>query len=419
MEQRHELSDRIDTILIHPVLGLPIFLALMYMVFYCTFTLGNPMMGWIQSGFEQLGILITGFWPAGADSELKSLLVDGLIGGVGGVIVFLPNILLLFMAISILEDTGYMARAAFIMDRFMHKIGLHGKSFIPMVIGFGCTVPALMSTRILEHRRDRLTTMMVLPLFSCGARLPIYTLLIPAFFPRQWQAPVLWIIYLTGIILAVVLAKILRLTLFRGSSTGLVMELVPYRMPTARGILTHTWQRGWMYLRKAGTIILPISLLLWALTSYPKLTQQQSVAYQEPARLQTAQLANSCAGRVGKALEAVTRPLGFDWRINTALIGALAAKEVFVAQMGIVFSISGNDQHSQALATRLQAAYTPLMAFCIMLFCLISSPCMATLVVISRESGSWLWGVAQFIGLTIMAYTITFVVYQAGAMLGF
>ncbi|MBN1257337.1 MAG: ferrous iron transport protein B [Planctomycetes bacterium] len=444
VEARHTMSDKIDTVVTNRLLGLPIFFAMMYLVFQLTFTIGDPFMGWIEQIFGWLGGIIEGFWPAGSESALKSLLVDGIIGGVGGVIVFLPNILLLFMAIAILEDSGYMARAAFIMDHLMHKIGLHGKSFIPLVIGFGCTIPAIMATRTLESRRDRLTTMLVAPLMSCGARLPIYALIIPAFFPQQWHAPMLWIIYLIGIILAIVCAKLLRATLFKGESTPFVMELPPYRVPTLRGIVIHMWDRGWMYLKKAGTIILGISILLWAMTTYPKKEvfardypaeiAQLQAAYPKDTgvknaealqakimNLQQAQRAEeltySIAGRIGHGLEPLLKPMGFDWRVGTALIGAFAAKEVFVAQMGIVFSVGEADAESEVLRDRLRENYTPLAAFCIMIFCLISTPCMATIAVTRRESNSWGWALFQLGGLTALAYVLTVFVYQAGSLL--
>ena len=416
IETRHTLSDRIDEIVIHRLWGLPIFLGLMYAVFWLTFTAGTPPMDWIDGLFGWLGDTIAGFWPEDSDSLLKSLLVDGLIGGVGGVLIFLPNILLLFLAIAILEDSGYMARAAFIMDRLMHKIGLHGKSFIPLLIGFGCSVPAIMATRTLENRRDRLTTMMVAPLMSCGARLPIYALIIPAFFPNVWHAPILWIIYLIGIGLAILCAKLLRSTLFRGESVPFVMELPPYRLPTLKGTLVHMWERGGLYLKKAGTVILGISILLWALTTFPRsgdtdpdlsAEEQQAVA-----------LAHTAAGRIGHILEPVIRPLGFDWRIGTAMIGAFAAKEVFVAQLGIVYSVGEADEESVTLREKLRAHYSPLVGFCIMLFMLISAPCMATIAVTRRESNSWKWALFQLGGLTLLAYLATLLVYQAGRTVG-
>jgi ferrous iron transport protein B len=441
VEVLHSISDRIDAVITNRVLGIPIFLGLMYLVFYLTFTLGDPPMGWIESAFKWLGDNVGALWPDGSKSLLKSLLVDGIIGGVGGVIVFLPNILFLFFAIAILEDSGYMARAAFIMDRLMHRIGLHGKSFIPMLIGFGCSVPAIMATRMLENRRDRLVTMLVVPLMSCGARLPIYALVIPAFFPEAWNAPMLWIIYVIGVLLAVVSAKILRSTIFKGESVPFVMELPPYRMPTLRGVITHMWQRGWLYLKKAGTVILGIAIVLWALTTFPglpgdeaarfekeKQAVEATVADEERRKEKIASIENamtesclrhSIAGRIGNALEPVIRPMGFDWKIGTALIGAFAAKEVFVAQMGIVYSVGKEvDEGSAALRDQLRANYTPLVAFCIMLFCLVSAPCMATIAVTRRESNSWRWALFQLSGLTVMAWILTVIVFQTGRLLG-
>ena len=441
VEVLHTISDRIDSVVTSRVLGIPIFLGFMYLVFYLTFTLGDPPMGWIEGFFKWLGDNVGVLWPEGSESLLKSLLIDGIIGGVGGVIVFLPNILLLFFAIAILEDSGYMARAAFIMDRLMHRIGLHGKSFIPMLIGFGCSVPAIMATRMLENRRDRLVTMLVVPLMSCGARLPIYALIIPAFFPQAWNAPMLWIIYVIGILLAVVSAKILRSTIFKGESVPFVMELPPYRLPTVRGVLTHMWQRGWLYLKKAGTIILGISIILWALTTFPGLPEEQAQRFEEEKQaveasvtdeetkkekiasienaMTEASLEDSIAGRIGHALEPVLKPMGFDWKIGTALIGAFAAKEVFVAQLGIVYSVGKEaDEESSPLRDQLRANYTPLVAFCIMLFCLVSAPCMATIAVTRRESNSWRWALFQLSGLTVMAWILTVVVFQAGRLFG-
>ncbi|HNT43109.1 MAG TPA: ferrous iron transport protein B [Syntrophorhabdaceae bacterium] len=441
VEVLHTISDRIDTVITNRVLGIPIFLGLMYLVFYLTFTLGDPPMGWIEGLFGWLGGKIGALWPEGSESLLRSLIVDGIIGGVGGVIVFLPNILLLFFAIAILEDSGYMARAAFIMDKLMHRIGLHGKSFIPMLIGFGCSVPAIMATRMLENRRDRLVTMLVVPLMSCGARLPIYALIIPAFFPQAWNAPMLWIIYVIGILLAVLSAKALRSTIFKGESVPFVMELPPYRLPTLRGVLTHMWQRGWLYLKKAGTVILGISILLWALTAFPGLPQEQAERFEKEKQtveatvtdeekkkekiisienmMREASLKGSIAGRIGHALEPVLKPMGFDWKIGTALIGAFAAKEVFVAQLGIVYSVGKEaNEESSELRDQLRANYTPLVAFCIMLFCLVSAPCMATIAVTRRESNSWKWALFQLAGLTVMAWILTVIVFQAGRLLG-
>lgn len=425
VESRHSRSDMIDAIVINRILGLPIFLILMYLVFQLTFAIGTYPMSWLEGLFGWAGRAIAGLWPTGSEHWLKSLLIDGVIGGVGGVVAFLPNILLLFLAIAILEDTGYMARAAFIMDRIMHKIGLHGKSFIPMLIGFGCSVPAIMGTRILENRRNRFTTIMVMPLMSCGARLTIYMLIIPAFFPEQWRGPMLWLIYLIGIVLAIISAKVLRVTVFRGETTSFVMELPPYRMPTLKGICIHTWQRGWLYLKKAGTIILAISIILWAAMSYPK-PGSESLMGLNSEQVQQAKVAYSVAGRIGRAIEPALAPLGFDWKIGTALIGATAAKEVFVSQLAIVYAVGSTDspgwrspagEGSQTLREQLQASYTPLTGFCIMLFCLISTPCIATVVMTRMETNSWWWGLFQFTGLTIVAYVVTFIVYQTGSLL--
>jgi ferrous iron transport protein B len=419
----------------------------MFLIFLATFKLGSYPSDWLQSGMERLSGLLAGLWSPGSESPLKSLLLDGVIAGVGNVIAFLPSILILFLAIGVLEDSGYMPRAAFLMDRIMHKIGLHGKSFIPLLLGFGCSVPAIMATRTLETRRDRLTTMLIAPLMSCGARLPIYALIIPAFFQQTWQAPMLWLIYVIGIVAAIVSAKLLRSTLFRGEASPFVMELPPYRIPMLRDVLLHTWERSELYLKKAGTIILALSITLWALTNYPKPPKGTwertaaiaanngapvlgTAALQGTARLpindeirqereeKAFDLSYSCAGRIGRFLAPVVAPMGFDWKIGTALIGALAAKEVFVSQMGIVYSSSsGEDEDKTPLRERLRQSYSPLVGFCIMLYCLLSAPCMATFAVTRRESGQWRWALLQFGGLTALAYVVTTVVFQVGRVL--
>ncbi len=440
IELRRTYSDRIDAVLTNRVMGIPLFLGLMYLVFQLTFSLGEIPMNWIDALFSWLSGLVEAWWPAGPESLLKSLITDGIIPGVGGVVIFLPNILILFLAIAILEDSGYMARAAFIMDRLMHKIGLHGKSFIPMLVGLGCTVPAIMATRTLENRTDRLTTMLVLPLVSCGARLPIYVLIIPAFFPPAWQGRILWIIYMTGLFLAVILAKLLKVSVFRGEAVPFVMELPPYRMPTIKGVLIHMWERGWLFLKKAGTVILGISVLLWAAAAFPQLPGKVRADFENRintikassmtdeskarqiaavAREQTeAKLEYSIAGRIGRVLEPVFKPMGFDRRLVTPVIGAIAAKEVFVSQLGIVFKAGETDDDAESLRTRLSKRYTPLTGFCILLFMLIVAPCMATFAVMKSESGSWGWAVAQFTGLTLLAWILTTIVYQAGSLAG-
>ena len=422
-----EQSEAIDRILVHRRLGLPIFALFMYGIFWMTFTLGEYPMDWIEGGFDSLGTWVSGLWPDGSESPLRSLIVDGAIAGVGGVVIFLPNILLLFFGLAILEDTGYMARAAFLMDRAMNRFGLHGKSFVPMLSGFGCSIPGIMATRTLENERDRLTTMLVLPLMSCGARLTIWMLLIPAFFAPQWRAPALWLIYCIGIGLALVLALLLRKSVLKGVEAPFVMELPPYRMPTLRALIKKISERAWIYLRKAGTIILGVSILLWFMTAYPK-----KLSYEVDAQLASGEvemneieaakiragedLHYSIAGRIGKAMEPAIRPMGFDWKLGTSMLGAFAAKEVFVAQMGIVYSMGETDEENVDLRDRLSRDYSPLVGFSLMLFLLIATPCMATFAVTKRESGSWKWAFLQLGGLTGIAYLISTLVYQVGRL---
>jgi ferrous iron transport protein B len=420
-------SDALDRILVHKYLGLPLFFAVVYAIFWVTFTVGEIPMGWIESGFEFAGRMVSGLWPEGVDSPLRSLIVDGIIAGVGGVVVFLPNILLLFFGLAFLEDTGYMARAAFLMDRIMHRFGLHGKSFVPMMTGFGCSIPGIMATRTLENERDRLTTMLVLPLMSCGARLPIWMLLIPAFFPPLWRAPMLFFIYGFGIVLALFLALLLRKSILQGEEAPFVMELPPYRFPTGRAMVSTMFERGWVYVRKAGTVILGVSILLWCLTAYPKKDHYEvdariasGAVQMDAVQLRNARAAedlqNSVAGRIGSLIEPLIRPLGFDWKMGTAMIGAFAAKEVFVTQMGIVYAVGEADEDSRDLRQQLADAYSPLVGFSLMLFLLIATPCMATIAVTRRESGSWGWALLQLGGLTGVAYLISFTVYQVGSL---
>ena len=428
---RRDRTLRLDHFLLHRIWGLPIFVFLMWGVFNLVFALGEPPMQWIEAGLGGLADGLRSVWPAGAAPLLQSLLVDGVIGGVGGVISFLPNILLLFLAIAFLEDTGYMARVAFLMDRVMHKMGLHGKSFIPMLIGLGCTVPAILATRMLENRRDRFTTILVTPFVSCGARMTIYALLIPAFFAPPWRGWVLWGIYMAGIAVAIGVARLLRGTLFRGESAPFVMELPPYRLPTPRSVGIHMWERAWLYLQKAGTVILAISILLWALGTFPRRTEfsrdfaaaiAQAATAEEAAALealrQAETLEHTAIGRMGKWMEPAIRPLGFDWRVGTALVGAFAAKEVFVAQMGIVFSLGSADEHADGLRQALRKNYTPLQGLAMMLFCLLSAPCLATIAVTKRETNSWGWALGMLLGMTAVAWVVTFAVVRLGAWLG-
>jgi len=420
------LSDRVDRVLVHRLAGLPVFFILMFGVFWLTFSLGDIPMGWIDRGFSFLGELIESAWGPEQAPTLRSLVLDGVIAGVGGVVIFLPNILLLFLGLALLEDTGYMARAAFLVDRYMHRFGLHGKSFLPMVTSFGCTIPGIMGTRILENEKDRLITMLVLPLVPCGARLPIWMLLIPAFLPGPWRAPMLWFIYFFGVFLALALALALRRTLLHGDDTPFVMELPPYRVPALRGVVQKMLDRSWLYLRKAGTVILGISILLWVATTYPKpdayrvdeeVAAGARLPADEVAALRaTESLEFSIAGRVGKAIEPALAPLGFDWRLATGMIGAFAAKEVFVSQMSIVYSLDVADADKASLRERLGEDYSPLTGVSLMLFLLIATPCAATVVVTRRESGRWRWALLQFGGLTAVAYILSLLVFQVGSL---
>lgn len=459
------LSDAVDAVLVNRLAGLPIFLAIMFGVFWLTFRVGEIPMKAIERSCQALALWVSALWPLGSDSALRSLLVDGLIGGVGGVLVFLPNIILLFFCLSLLENSGYMARAAFLMDRLMHRFGLHGRSFLPLMTGFGCSIPGIMATRTLENEKDRLATMLVLPLMSCGARLAVWMLLVPAFFAPAYRAPVLFAIYLTGILLAFGLALLLRRSLLRGEDSPFVMELPPYRLPALRNVAGQLKERSWIYLRKAGTVILAFSIVLWALSSYPKpasyrLDAQiasgqvrvvppqadtvegsgaaakrrlaQAIAAARASAPQGVEVIDASAaqlrrraeaakhsltGHVGAALQPVFAPLGFDWHVGTAILGAFAAKEVFVAQLGILYSL---DREAKGGADQLRSALrrdlTPLAGISLILFLLIATPCMATFAILRRETGGWRWPLLQFFGLTALGYLCSLLVYQLGGL---
>ena len=436
-ERRREISDKIDSVMTNKYLGLPIFLVIMYLTFYFTFICAEPLMVWIERFFSWTSEVIKANWSADKYGYLRDLVTDGIIGGVGGVLVFLPNILFLFFAIAILEDSGYMARAAFVMDGIMRKFGLQGKSFVPLVLGFGCTVPAIMATRTIESERDRKTTIMVLPLMSCGARLPIYALLIPAFFAEKYQPLMLWGIYIIGVIVAMFGAWLMRNTLFKGDGEIYLMELPPYRMPMLKSLMLHMWDRGKMYVEKAGTVILAAAVILYICNTLPvkknfdqnydaKIAQAEKIADAQERETQLQNIENerqaeckeyTISGRIGKFLAPVFKPIGFDWKATTASIGALAAKEVFVAQMGVLHSEGEADEESAGLRAKLIRNYTPLQAFCMMLFSLLSIPCLATLAVIRRELNSWKMAAVEAGALFTVAYCMTFIVYQAGSLL--
>ena len=497
-ERRREISDKIDMVMTNKYLGLPLFFLILLLTFWFTFTCAQPLMDGMDNFFNWLNETVKSAWPETSLPVLRSMLTDGVISGVGGVLVFLPNIMFLFFAIAILEDSGYMSRAAFVMDGVMRKFGLQGKSFVPLVLGFGCNVPAIMATRTMESERDRKVTIMVLPLMSCGARLPIYSLIIPAFFGKYsnfQQALIFVAIYAIGVLIALIAARIMKSTLFKGDGEVYLMELPPYRMPMLKSLLLHMWDRGKMYLQKAGTIILGATIILFICNKFPekknfsqdydgrieelkeagKLTDDQLTVLEKGALFdkddmaairkeraisgetlekleksspkgkltaeqtkiidaakelneKTAELENdkqaelmeyTISGRVGRFLEPAFRPIGFDWKLTTASIGALAAKEVFVSQLGILYA-EGEveaDAENDSLKAKLSKTYTPLQGFCIMLFCLLSIPCLATLAVVKRELNSWKMAVVEAVGLFVLAYVMTFIVYQTCSLL--
>jgi ferrous iron transport protein B len=489
---KNTVSDKIDKILTNKFLGIPIFFILMFLVFQFTFTVGAYPTNFLSSLFSKITLLVSSFWKS--DTLIHSLIVDGIIGGVGSVLVFLPNILLLFIAISLLEESGYMARAAFVMDRVMHKVGLHGKSFLPMLIGFGCTVPAVMSTRILENKRDRLSVILVLPLICCSAKLAVFTLIIPAFFSPLKSAILLFSLYFTGIFFAVLILKVLRKGIFKGDNMQFIMEMPTYQMPSFKGICSHTFERAFIFLKKAGTIILGFSILLWFLSVFPKSKvieenfeenfskyrgemvekigkmdnertskmvrerfykeserkkfirnynidllkyeeiqrevkpkkRKEIITLQNEFNSKTDILKNekrksalyhSYIGRFGKAIEPLFKPLGFDWRIDIALFGALSAKEIFISQLGVIFAVGEESFNGVALQKKLRESYSPLTGLCVLLFILISAPCLATIVMTKRETNSWGLAIFQLIGLTLFAYFIAFLVHQIGIFL--
>ena len=456
---RRKKSEIIDTFITHKFWGIPIFVLFMWTTFYGTFKLGNYPMQWIEWMVQEISVLIQANMT---DGMLKDLLIQGVIGGVGGVIIFLPNILLLYLFISLMEDTGYMARAVFIMDKLMHKIGLHGKSFIPLLMGFGCNVPAILSTRIIESRRDRLITMLINPFMSCSARLPVYILFITAFF-QSYQGTILFAIYITGVLLAIGSALVFRKTIFRKKDVPFVMELPPYRVPTLRSIVKHVWFRTGQYLQKIGGIILVASIIIWALGYFPvdysekdqlnikmtELEQQLSTiteseihSQKEKDSLLTAissdisklnfymnsmQQENSYIGRIGHFIEPAMRPLGFDWKMSVALLTGVSAKEVVVGTLGVLYQTDNTDSGNHSLVQKLQKqtytsginigkpVFTPLVALSFMIFILIYFPCIGVVSAISRESGHWKWALFVVVYTTMLAYLGSLAVYQIGS----
>jgi ferrous iron transport protein B len=424
----------------------------MFLTFFATFELGKYPVEWIEGAVASFSVLISNLVPGG---PLKDLLVDGIIGGVGSVIVFLPNILILFLFISFMEDTGYMARAAFIMDRVMHKIGLHGRSFIPLIMGFGCNVPAIMATRTIPDHKNRIVTVLINPFMSCSARLPVYILLIGAFFPKS-PGLMLFLIYMIGILMAAIIGLLFKKTLFRSHEAPFVLELPPYRMPTVRSTIKHMWFKVYQYLKKMGGVILVASILIWALGYFPRnielskdytgliselsdnstnenISNSGSEQTDNIDKIRLLQLEmeaemqeNSYIGRIGKFIEPAIKPLGFDWKMGVSLLTGVAAKEVVISTMGVLYQSDGGTRSSDLLVQKLRTethpngdlVFTPLVAFAFMMFILIYFPCVAVVAAVKKETGSWKWAAFLVIYTTGIAWLFAFLIYHLGSILG-
>ena len=415
-QDTNQITHAIDSYITNKYIGFPLFFLLIYVMFQATFSLGQYPMDWIENGVTALSDLLSSTL---ADGPLKDMLVDGIIGGVGAVIVFLPQILILYGFISFMEDSGYMARAAFIMDKLMHKMGLHGKSFIPLIMGFGCNVPAIMSTRTIESRRSRLITMLILPLMSCSARLPIYIMITGTFFAVRYQSLIMISLYAIGILLSVIMSRIFSRWIIRGEDLPFVMELPPYRFPTSKAIMRHTWEKGKQYLKKMGGIILVASIIVWALGYFPHNNSLNAQQQQE----------QSYIGRIGKTIEPIFHAQGFDWRLDVGLIAGVGAKEIVASTLGVLYSgddtVTDNDQENRESNDKYSNLYlkmsangiTPLIAFCYLLFVLIYFPCLATIAAIKHESGSWRWAIFAAIYTTVLAWFVSAAVYQIGMLM--
>ncbi len=408
-EDTYKMTHILDQIITNRWLGFPIFIFLLYVMFQTTFSLGQYPMDWIDAGFGWLGDWISTTLP---DGPVKDMLVDGVVGGVGAVIVFLPQILILYAFISFMEDSGYMARAAFIMDKLMHKMGLHGKSFIPLIMGFGCNVPAVMATRTIESRRSRLITMLILPFMSCSARLPIYIMIIGAFFAQRYQSAIMISLYVIGILVSIIISRLFSRFVVKGDDTPFVMELPPYRIPTGKAMLRHTWEKGKQYLKKMGGIILVASIIVWALGYFP---HNDSLTHQQ-------QQEQSYIGRIGKAIEPVFRPQGFTWKLDVGLIAGVGAKEIVASTMGVLYTgdeeVADDTSEESAnqypvLREKMAAeGITPLIAYCFLLFVLLYFPCIATIAAIKNETGSWRWALFAACYTTGVAWIVSAAVYQ-------
>lgn len=413
------LSDRMDMVLTHRVWGWLIFLGAMALMFVCIFWVAQTPMEWIDAGFGQLSGWISEKMP---DGDFRSLITDGVIAGVGGVVIFLPQILILYFFLGLLEDSGYMARAAFVMDRLMSGVGLHGKSFIPMLSSFACAIPGIMATRTIENRKDRLVTILVAPLMSCSARLPVYGLMIAVLIPAAalWEkAGIMLAMYLLGIAAAFGMAWLFKNTLLKSETPMLLLEMPPYRWPSPRGIALRMWERSLIFLRRAGTVILALMILLWALLTFPKPTNPDAT----PAEA----IAHSIGGRMGRAIEPLIAPLGYDWKIGIGLMGSFAARETFVGTMGLVYNIEDADETSEPLRDTMRGErsgtgapiFTPLVCIGLMVFYVLAMQCVSTVAIVRRETNSWRWPLFQLGYMTLLAYLGALIVYQGGRLLGF
>lgn len=408
----YQMTHVLDAIITNRYFGFPLFFIFLYIMFEVTFTLGQYPMDWIEAGVEAISNIMSSLLPVG---PLRDMIVDGAIAGVGAVIVFLPQILILYTFISFMEDSGYMARAAFIMDKVMHKMGLHGKSFIPLIMGFGCNVPAVMATRTIENRRSRLITILVLPFMSCSARLPIYIMIIGTFFAVKYQSLIMITLYVTGIILAVIMSRIFSKWLIKGDDTPFVMELPPYRFPTLKAITRHTWEKGKQYLKKMGGIILVASLIVWALGYFPHDNNLDRQTQQE----------HSYIGQIGKVVEPIFRPQGFDWKLDVSLMAGIGAKEIVASTMGVLYADdesvaddneADSEKYNKLYVKMTNDGITPLIAFSYLLFVLIYFPCIATIAAIKGETGSWKWAMFAALYTTLLAWIVSAVFYQTGSL---
>jgi len=423
--QHPHLSERIDAFLTHRFVGPLILFLVMLLIFQTIFSWANLPMNLIDHVFSALGAVLRARLPAGI---LTDLLVDGVVAGVGGVVIFLPQILLLFLFITLLEDSGYMARAAFLMDRLMRSVGLHGKAFVPLLSSFACAVPGIMATRTIEHPKDRLATIMIAPFMSCSARLPVYTLMIAAFFSEQkllgfvsLGAVMILGMYLLGVAVAILVAWILKRTILNAPSPPFAMELPPYRLPNLGNVVHTLLARVGVFLKQAGTVIMAISILMWVLVAFPR--SKASDLSNDPA----IQVENSYAGQTGRIIEPLIEPLGFDWKIGIGLISSFAARETVISTLSIIYNV-GNDSGTQStsLVAAIRSAkredgsrvWTPLVALSLMVFFVLACQCMSTVAIVRRETNSWRWPLFMVSYMMVLAYGVSLVTYQGGRLLG-